>query len=163
MRVWDVQSGECRQTLEGHSNWISSMVFSPDGTRLASGSWDKTVKVWDVACAKELLCYDTQVDNHRIEFNDDSTKISVNGEAVHISLQTPFCGAIAGSSGQNPKSPSTRLGIDSGWVTWSSERILWLPPEYRPGSWASHRSNLVIGGSGGRVTFLSRVPSGSPV
>ena len=32
---------------DAHSNEITSVVFSPDGTKIVSGSWDKTIKVWD--------------------------------------------------------------------------------------------------------------------
>ena len=32
-------------TLQGHSRAVSSVSFSPDGTKFASGSWDKTVKL----------------------------------------------------------------------------------------------------------------------
>ncbi len=37
------------ETLEGHFDSISSMVVSPDGRWLASGSRDHTVKIWEVA------------------------------------------------------------------------------------------------------------------
>jgi WD40 repeat protein len=46
--VWDVQTGQCQHTLEGHLGEVNSVVFSPDGSRVASGSYDNTVRVWDV-------------------------------------------------------------------------------------------------------------------
>src|SRR5579884_4097196 len=36
-------------TYRGHSNYVNTAVWSPDGRRIASGSWDQTVQVWDAA------------------------------------------------------------------------------------------------------------------
>ncbi len=35
------------EKTNAHSNTISSVAFSPDGTKIVSGSYDKTIKVWD--------------------------------------------------------------------------------------------------------------------
>ena len=35
-------------TLRGHSDYVRSVTFSPDGKFLASGSDDNTVKLWSV-------------------------------------------------------------------------------------------------------------------
>lgn len=42
------------RTLKGHTNWVTTVAFSADGRRLVSGSWDQSVKVWDVATGQGL-------------------------------------------------------------------------------------------------------------
>ncbi|MEM9367772.1 MAG: DUF4365 domain-containing protein, partial [Planctomycetota bacterium] len=47
-RVWDLGSGTCRATLEGHSARVWSVSLSSDGQTALSGSDDNTVRVWDL-------------------------------------------------------------------------------------------------------------------
>ncbi len=44
-----VPSWRCAHTLSGHSDSVVSVAFSPRSQILASGSWDKTVKIWQLS------------------------------------------------------------------------------------------------------------------
>jgi WD40 repeat protein len=35
------------EKTDAHNRWVTSVAFSPDGTKIVSGSYDKTIKVWD--------------------------------------------------------------------------------------------------------------------
>jgi WD40 repeat protein len=67
----------CLQTLEGHSSYVSSVTFSPDSTRLASASYDRTVKIWDAssgACLQTLEDHSDWVSS--VAFSPDSTRLA---------------------------------------------------------------------------------------
>jgi WD40 repeat protein len=48
IKLWDAVSGKSLGELEGHTSWISDIVFSKDGMRLYSASGDETIRIWDV-------------------------------------------------------------------------------------------------------------------
>jgi WD40 repeat protein/tRNA A-37 threonylcarbamoyl transferase component Bud32 len=51
------ESAEQPKTLTGHASDVNSVAFSPNGQTLASGSDDKTIKLWDVATGKETSTF----------------------------------------------------------------------------------------------------------
>lgn len=67
----------CLQTLEGHSDWVMSVVFSADGQQIASGSDDSTVKIWDAAtgeCKQTLKGHSNWV--RSVVFSADGQQIA---------------------------------------------------------------------------------------
>ncbi|KAK9760543.1 U3 snoRNP protein [Basidiobolus ranarum] len=46
--VWSIQTGKLLDVVSGHEGPISSLAFNPTGTLMASGSWDQTVRLWDI-------------------------------------------------------------------------------------------------------------------
>ena len=55
IKQWTKESDDAVGTLEGHTLTISAISEKNDGTLLASGSRDTTVRVWDLATSKEIV------------------------------------------------------------------------------------------------------------
>lgn len=54
IKVWDIASGECVRTFEGHAAAVTSLAISADGRRMLSGSEDKSLRVWELPGGRQL-------------------------------------------------------------------------------------------------------------
>ena len=130
----DKKWSACLQTLEGHSDSVRSVAFSPDSTRLASGSYDHTVKIWDAnsgACLQTLEGHSSFVNS--VGFSPDSTRLA------------------SGSEGNTDYYQGIGISSDRMWITYNSENILWLPSEYRPLQCTVSKNRIGIATSHGRI------------
>ncbi|KAG8664928.1 uncharacterized protein FPOAC1_012905 [Fusarium poae] len=80
---WDA----CLLTLEGHTGHIYSVVFSHDSKKVASGSDDKTIRIWDAEtgeCERELKGHTEYISS--VVFSHDSKKVasSSGDETIRI-------------------------------------------------------------------------------
>jgi WD40 repeat protein len=48
-QLWNAQTGVVERDFFGHTGWLLTAVFSPDGQRIATGAQDGTARLWDVA------------------------------------------------------------------------------------------------------------------
>jgi WD40 repeat protein len=144
--------GACLQTLEGHSDYVRSVAFSHDSTRLASASYDRTVKIWDASSGACLQTLKVSTVLRNISF--DITGLYLHTEIGAITIgATPLVlsSTPTVTEPQNPRYQGLALSSDGAWITHNSENLVWLPSEYRPSCSAVSGKTIGIGVGSGRV------------
>lgn len=75
------------KTLEGHSNNVNSVAFSPDGTKIISGSEDGIIKIWEAnsgKCIQTLKGYSSKVES--VAWSPDGKYIVCGGDGRHVKI-----------------------------------------------------------------------------
>jgi len=74
-------------TCYGHTDWVTSVSFSPDGQRIASGSYDDTIKLWDAETGEELGTLKGHTNwVNSISFSHDGRRIVSGSEDNNVKL-----------------------------------------------------------------------------
>ncbi len=95
IKLWNLATKELVTTFHGHTAEIQSIAFSPDGKRLASASWDGTVRFWDTVSQEPA---ETPPLEHHYEvldvaFTRDGKILACLGGRPHLEL----CDAATGN------------------------------------------------------------------
>ncbi|OWF52888.1 periodic tryptophan protein 2 homolog [Mizuhopecten yessoensis] len=96
--VWSMQTGRLLEVLTGHVGPISTLSFSSNQSFLATGSWDKSVKLWDVfenKGVKETLQFNSDV--LAVAFRPDGGEVAVANLNAQITFWNPNTATQTGS------------------------------------------------------------------
>jgi hypothetical protein len=135
--------------LRGHTHLVTSVSFSPDGTRIVAGSHDRIVRLWDAGNGEpvgELLRWHTHSalsDEHRImDPIESTTPMPLNIRNNHFICFSPNSMHALRDTSELMEGAS--FVLDDDWVVGPQEELLfWVPPASRRSLW-SPRTLLVI-------------------
>jgi eukaryotic-like serine/threonine-protein kinase len=131
--------------LAGHTDGVINLTFSPDGEKIASRSWDKTMRVWELATGRTLFSFpvsDAYSDKENAEeFN--AAKFTPDGKRLVLSTfdGTQILDAATGQKVETPILPRTNsiafssdgkrvFGVSGNvwiWDTTTRNIVWWVP------------------------------------
>ena len=110
LKVWDLESGECLATFEGHTDRVLGVVITPDGRRVVSGSGDKTLKVWDLESGECLATFEGHTATVSVVAMTPDGKRIVSGSYDH-SLRVWHLPAVAVRAEPSPSARYTNAKV----------------------------------------------------
>lgn len=135
-------------TNENFSNSVScdSISFSENGERLGVVSTPSKITIWDTTTGTCLRrCEGIPGPYFSIPWHLDSSFVNVDFTSGTESLIQSRAACLT----------NYNISPDGGWVMRQSEKLLWLPPEYRPGHATIYKSKIAIGSETGNVIILN--------
>jgi len=90
--IWDLATRKVKATLDGHDRGVATVVFSPDGTMLASGGWDGTIRIWDVRTGEQRHLLAGLSGVTELAFSPDGKLLASAGEGNVVTLWDALAG-----------------------------------------------------------------------
>jgi len=108
VRIWDAETGREIRTLRGHARRVSSVAFSLDGSRIASGSGDKTIKLWNAETGQLIRTLSGHTNwVTSVAFSPNGRRIASVSEDNTIRLWNVETGQVIRTMGGHPADAST--------------------------------------------------------
>ncbi|GCE26435.1 hypothetical protein KDA_19190 [Dictyobacter alpinus] len=136
--IWNGNTGALLKHFKVQSTGVTSLAFSPGGQRIATGSYDRTVQIWQVTTGAHLLTYN----GHNVAGGAPVVSLSWSPNGTQIVSSSSLLGG-SGESSTSVKVWNTTTGKDvfvydashpSNAVAWSPSGSLIASEKYVNGS-----------------------------
>ena len=91
--VWDVNSVQQVFALRGHTEVVTAMAFSPDGSLLATASLDKSVRLWDMSNGQQTARIDSDAGATAFGFLGESSSVAYTASGAFVGFVRDRFGA----------------------------------------------------------------------
>ena len=100
----DIETETIIRTFSGHTVGVASAAISPDGSRILTGSWDNTARLWDAATGQVLFTITGHKhDVNAVAFSPDGTMFLTGGWDGTVRLWNTATGEEIGFLLTNPQ------------------------------------------------------------
>ncbi len=129
------QDARLRATLKGHTDFVSSVAFSPDGRTLASGSWDNTIRLWNPHTLQPgLIIKGHTNDVTSVAFSANGVMLMSGSKDKTVGFWNPSTGKLVKSTYNKYRTNETFTSVvyadaagDHYWsASGSTDNLVWL-------------------------------------
>src|SRR5262249_29584583 len=92
VRMWDAGTGNSIAVLPGHDDWVESVAWAPNNSRVASASADHTGRVWSMTPLLSLVGHTNAV--YSVAYSPTSLQIATGSADYTVRLWNPTTGAV---------------------------------------------------------------------
>ncbi|PLB49711.1 WD40 repeat-like protein [Aspergillus steynii IBT 23096] len=145
VHLWDVVSRTLKHIIDGNADRAGRVWFSSNGKLLAVINKSHSLSCWNIESGSCESIYEG-------EPCDKTWFSAANGK--HPRFGDKLIELSSDTIGLKPLTGIHKMSFRHDWIFCGSQKVIWLPPEYRIASFEAYNSTLALGHSSPRVTFL---------